>query len=165
RRHRGAAARDRYARRRRIRARRRDPARHRQAGPGRLRLAELRRVLERARELRLVDGIGNGVEELEGSELAAKHRAAGGLDRENAHDVLPALGDLAQELEPRAILEPLGRYQHVVFVRPQQVDARDLAGGDVHFEGATDGLEGLGIRIGDQYTHGGAGGYPVVPRT
>ena len=112
---------------------------------GFLGLAEIGGPFEHALELRLLDGVRDGVEEFEGRELAFEHRAAGRLDREDPHDVGPAFGDLAQELEARAILEPLGRDQHVEFIRAQQVDAGDLARGDVHFESAGYGPERLGI--------------------
>jgi hypothetical protein len=108
---------------------------------------------ERGFELLLVYRIRQRLEELERPEPAAKHGAPFRLDRENTDDVRPALADVTQELEPRAIAESFAGDEHIEMIGAQEIDARGFGRCHVHFEHARDRFEHLWFLVGNQHPH------------
>jgi hypothetical protein len=103
---------------------------------------------EGRQELARLDGVGEGREQIEGSELAAQQRQALPVGREYPQGVRSALGYLAEQLQAGAVGEPFAGDDDLELGFAQQVDAIGLVGEYVDRELA-------GQRPHERFQHGG----------
>jgi hypothetical protein len=70
-----------------------------------------------------VDGVGESLKQLERAQPPAEQLQPLSVGREDAQNGGPFLGDLAEQLESGAVLEPFRGHNDLVSVRAQQVEA------------------------------------------
>ncbi len=88
-----------------------------------------------------IDRIGQCLKQLEWPEPALQQLQALPVGREHSQRRGPALGDLAEQLQARTVLQALTRDHHVEIVLAQQVDAVRLGGNAVDRELRTQGAD------------------------
>jgi len=106
------------------------------------------RHLQRRQQLFRVNRVAEGLKQLEWSQAPAQQLQALAVRCKNAQHRGPLPGNLAEQLEPGAVLESFGGHNDLERVRAQQVEAVGLVGY------AVDGIE-IPERSGDAQVAGG----------
>jgi hypothetical protein len=105
------------------------------------------------------DWVGESLKQLERSQASAKQLQAVAIGREDAQNGGPLLGDLAEQLESGAVLEPFRGYNDLEGVRAQQVEAIALVCNAVDAvqvpERSGDRQVAGRILVYDEHTHAG----------
>jgi hypothetical protein len=84
--------------------------------------------LQGAQQLLRIDRIAQRLEQLEGTQATLEELQPMGIGGEDSQDDRPALADLAQQLEPRSVFQPLTGDDDLEGVLAQEIQAVSLVG-------------------------------------